>query len=131
MPGAKRKQLTRTIYDAPYRRAWQRQQSRRGQRMRRARQSTVEPVFGNLIHHYGLRRMNVRGQAGAHKTMLLTAVAYNLKKLLKYRPQQQLSLAVALPRPLWAVSTRACRRNRRTETPTRAIAKRIRRSTPN
>ena len=26
--------------------------------------------------------MNVRGYACAHKTMLLTAVAYNLKKLL-------------------------------------------------
>jgi hypothetical protein len=95
-----RKQLTRTIYDAPYRRAWQRQQSRRGLPMRRVRQSTVEPVFGNLIHHYGLRRMNVRGQAGAHKTLLLSAVDYNLKKLLKYQPQQQLSLAFALLQPL-------------------------------
>ena len=120
MPGAKRKQLTRTIYDAPYRRAWQRQQSRRGQRMRRVRQGTVEPVFGNLIHHYGLRRMNVRGQAGAHKTMLLTAVAYNLKKLLKYRPQQHVSVAMALPRPLLAanfalvgkVSTSMCQTQR-------------------
>jgi hypothetical protein len=99
VPGAKRKQLTRTLYDAPYRRAWQRQQSRQGQRMRRIRQSTVEPVFGNLIHHYGLRRLNVRGHAGAHKTMLLTAVAYNLKKLLKHRPTRQTSLAMAL-RPL-------------------------------
>ena len=128
-PRARRKQIDRTIYDAAYRRAWLRQQSRRGQRMRRVRQSTVEPVFGNLIHHYGLRRMNVRGQAGAHKTMLLTAVAYNLKKLLKYWPQQQVSLAVALPRPLLAASTRACRRNRRTEAPTWAIVKRIRRNT--
>ena len=109
VPGAKRKQLTRTIYDAPYRRAWQRQQSRRGQRMRRVRQSTVEPVFGNLIHHDGLRRMNVRGHDGAHKTMLLTAVAYNLKKLLKYRPNRQLSLAVALPQPLLAVNRRVRR----------------------
>jgi hypothetical protein len=106
------KQLTRTIYGGPYRRAWQRQQSRRGQRMRRVRQSTVEPVFGNLLHHYGLRRMNVHGQAGAHKTMLLTAVAYNLKKLVKYRLERQLSLAVALPRPVLAINTRACRRNR-------------------
>lgn len=51
VPGAKREQLTRTLYDAPYRLAWQRQQSRRGQRMRRVRQSTVEPMFGNLLHH--------------------------------------------------------------------------------
>ena len=106
VPGAKRKQLTRTLYDAPYRRAWQRQQSRRGQRMRRVRQSTVEPVFGNLIHQYGLRRLNVRGHAGAHKTMLLTAVAYNLKKLLKHRPVRQASLAMVLRPPVLAANGR-------------------------
>ena len=129
VPGAKRKQLTKTIYDAAHRRAWQRQQSRRGQRLRRVRQSTVEPVFGNLLHHYGLRRMNVRGQAGAHKTMLLTAVAYNLKKLLKCRPQLQASLAVALPRPLLAVNGRAWRQSRRANAPTRALAKPLPRKT--
>jgi hypothetical protein len=96
-PTARRKQLTRTAYDPPYRRAWHRQPSRQGQRMRRLRQSTVEPVFGNLIHHYGLRRVNTRGQAGAHKTMLLAAVAYNLKKLLKHRPPQAAAMALALP----------------------------------
>ena len=91
--------------------------------MRRVRQRTVEPVFGNLIHHYGLRRMNVRGQAGARKTMLLTAVADNLKKLLKYRPQRQLSLAVALARPLLATNRCAGRQSRRSEVPTQALAK--------
>uniref|UniRef100_UPI003CE89429 transposase n=1 Tax=Hymenobacter sp. B1770 TaxID=1718788 RepID=UPI003CE89429 len=111
-PRARRKQINRTIYDAAYRRAWLRQQSRRGQRLRRVRQGTVEPVFGNLIHHYGLRRLNVRGYAGAHKTMLLTAVAYNLKKLLKYRPQRQVSAAMVLSRPLLAANRRAGRRNR-------------------
>jgi len=67
--------------------------------MRRRRQSTVEPVFGSLIHHYGLRRGNSRGKAGAHKTMLLAAVAYNLKKLLKHQPRQASSLALALRPP--------------------------------
>ncbi len=57
-------------------------------------------MFGNLLHYYGLRRLNVRGHAGAHKTMLLAAVAYNLKKLLRHRPNRQVSVAVALPRPL-------------------------------
>ena len=65
--------------------------------MRRLRQSTVEPVFGNLIHHYGLRRVNTRGKAGAHKTMLLAAVAYNLRKLLKHRPPRAAAMALALP----------------------------------
>lgn len=62
-------------------------------------------MFGNLIRHYGLRRMNVRGLAGAHKTMLLTAVAFDLKKLLRFRPQQHQSAVVALPRPLPAPNT--------------------------
>lgn len=60
------------------------------------RQGTVEPVFGNLLH-YCLRRLNGRARrAGAHKTMLLAAVAYNLKKRLKYWPQQQVSAALVL-----------------------------------
>ncbi|WP_426061203.1 IS1182 family transposase [Hymenobacter sp. B1770] len=130
VPGAKRKQLTRTIYDAAYRRAWERQHTRRGQRKRRVRQGTVEPVFGSLLHHYGLRRLNVRGLAGAHKTMLLTAVAFNLKKLLNHCPQRQLSRAVALPRPLLAANWRAGRRNRHSEAPTRTRAQpRTRKST--
>lgn len=35
-----------------------------------------------------------------HKTMLLTAIAFNLKKLLKHQPKKMLHLAIALPRPL-------------------------------
>ena len=106
VPKAQSKKLTKTIYDAAYRRAWQRPQTRRGQRLRRVRQSTVEPVFGNLLHHYGLRRMNVRGLADAHKTMLLTAFVFNLKKLLRFRPQQHQSAVIVLPRPMSAPDTR-------------------------
>jgi hypothetical protein len=62
--------------------------------------------------------MNVRSLAGAHKTRLLTAVAYNLKKLLKYRPNRQLCRAVALPQPLLAANWRARRQSRRAEVPT-------------
>lgn len=123
VPGAKCKQLTKTIYNAAYYRAWQRQQTRRGYRHRHLRQSTFEPVFGHLLHHYGRRRMNAHGLARAHKTMLLTAVAYNLKKRLKYQPQQQMSLAIALPRPLLVAAARAWRRNRRPKAPTGASAK--------
>ncbi|MDF7815445.1 hypothetical protein [Hymenobacter sp. YC55] len=56
--------------------------------MRRVRQRTIKPVFGNLLHHYGLRRINVRGQASAHKSMLLRA-----------QPRQQVKIAVARPVP--------------------------------
>jgi transposase len=99
-PKTNKRKVTRTAYDPHYRRALVRQQSWQGQRMRLVRQSTVEPVFGSLLQHYGLRQVNTRGRASAHKTMLLAAMAYNLKKLLKFRPQQQLGLAVALPKPL-------------------------------
>ena len=99
VPKSQCRQITRTAYDPAYKRAWIRQQTAQGQRMKRLRHSTVEPVFGSLIHHYGLRRINMRGKAGAHKAMLLAAMAYNLKKLLQHRPTQLLSLALALPKP--------------------------------
>ena len=99
VPKSQCRQITRSAYDAAYRRALTRQRSPQGQRLKRLRHSTVEPVFGSLIHHYGLRRISMRGKAGAHKAMLLAAMAYNLKKLLKHRPQQLLCMAVALPTP--------------------------------
>ncbi|SMB79962.1 transposase IS4 family protein [Hymenobacter roseosalivarius DSM 11622] len=98
-PKTQKRQITRTAYDPHYQRALIRQQSRQGQRMRLLRQSTVEPVFGSLLQHYGLRQVNTRGRASAHKAMLLAAMAYNLKKLLKHHPKQCLGLAVALPKP--------------------------------
>ena len=45
---------------------------------------TVEPVFGSLINFTGMRKINTRGIESANKVMLMAAVAYNLKKLLKY-----------------------------------------------
>ncbi|GAB3636661.1 IS1182 family transposase [Hymenobacter arcticus] len=98
-PKSTKRKITRTAYDAHYRRALARQQSRPGRRMRRLRQRTVEPVFGSLLQHYGMRRVNTRGRSSAHKTMLLTAIAFNLKKLLKHQSKKTLRLAIALPRP--------------------------------
>ena len=51
--------------------------------MKKLRQSTVEPVFGSPAQFYGLRKIGVLGKAGAHKVMLLAAIAFNLKKYLK------------------------------------------------
>jgi transposase len=96
VPKADHKHLVRSAFDAAYLRAWHRQRSPQGQRMRRVRQRTVEPVFGNLLQHYGLRRVGTKGRASAHKTMLLSAIAYNLKKLLKHQPKRAVSLALAV-----------------------------------
>lgn len=51
--------------------------------MKKLRQSTVEPVFGSLTQYYGLNKIGVLGKAGAHKVMLLVAIAFNIKKYLK------------------------------------------------
>ena len=59
-------------------------QSRVFSRHKTKRKSTVEPVFGTLINFLGIRKVNTRGQAGAHKCMVMAACAFNLKKLLKY-----------------------------------------------
>jgi len=96
VPHSQFKQVIRSAFDAAYRRAWQRQRTRQGQHMRRVRQRTVEPVFGSLFHHYGLRRVGTKGQAAAHKILLLSAIAYNLKKLLKHQPKPTASVAIAL-----------------------------------
>lgn len=99
-PAAPQQKFVRSAFDAAYRRAWHRQQRRAGQQMRRVRQRTVEPVFGSLLYHYGLRRVGTKGRAAAHKAMLLSAIAYNLKKLLKHQPKRTIALAIALPRPV-------------------------------
>ena len=65
-------------------RGYTRQQSARGKCMMRIRAGTVEPVFGNLINYYGLRKINVKGKTGAHKVMLMSAIAFNLEKLMKF-----------------------------------------------
>ena len=73
------------MYDEPYLRAYARQHSERGRQMKKLRQSKVEPVFGSLTQFYGLRKIGVLGKAGAHKVMLMAAIAFNLKKYLKKR----------------------------------------------
>jgi transposase len=98
-PAAPQQKFVRSAFDAAYRRAWHRQHSRAGQQMRRVRQRTVEPVFGSLLHHYGLRRVGTKGRSAAHKAMLLSAIAYNLKKLLKHQPKQTARMAMVLCPP--------------------------------
>ncbi len=83
VPNTKCKKITRTIFDEQYLRAYARQHSERGKQMKNLRQSTVEPVFGSLTQFYGLRKIGVLGKAGAHKVMLMAAIAFNLKKYLK------------------------------------------------
>lgn len=52
--------------------------------MKLIRQSTFEAVFGILIEHLGMRKMNTIGIRLANKNILMAAVVYNLKKYLNF-----------------------------------------------
>lgn len=56
--------------------------SKRGRKIYRLRQQTVEPVFGRLKTTLGLTRFLLRGKSGANIEYLLCCAAHNLKKLL-------------------------------------------------
>ncbi|MFI0430616.1 transposase [Mariniflexile sp. HMF6888] len=60
------------------------------------RQSTVEPVFGILTQFLGLRKVNTIGIRQANKCMQLSAIAYNLKKYLKFIDKHSKSGATSL-----------------------------------
>ena len=81
---AHEKRIDITYYKEEYDRAIARVNSPEGKRMKYKRQSTVEPVFGTLINFMGMRKINTRGIKNASKVMLMAAMAYNLKKYLKF-----------------------------------------------
>lgn len=61
-----------------------RMQTRKARKMKKLRQATVEPVIGTLVTFLGMRRVNTRGIGLANKCLLMAAVCYNLKRLLKW-----------------------------------------------
>ena len=78
------KRIEITYYKEEYQRTIERLKTPLGRRSKAIRQSTVEPVFGILTQHMGLRKLNTKGIKNANKQMLLAGIAYNLKKLMKY-----------------------------------------------
>jgi hypothetical protein len=67
-----------------YDRMHARLQTGKAKHMKKLRSSTVEPVLGTLVNYLGMRRVNTRGMKQSNKCMLMAAVAYNLKKLMKF-----------------------------------------------
>ena len=100
--GVKKKETS--LYQEEMERAYTREHSARGKRMVRVRAGTVEPVFGNLINYYGLRKVNVKGKIGAHKAMLMSAIAYNIRKLIRHISQKRNSNILVLTRELCTFS---------------------------
>lgn len=78
------KKIDDSIHKHHYDKMHARMQSKNAKRMMRLRSSTVEPVLGTLINFTGMRRIYTRGIKSANKFMLCAAIAYNLKKYLKF-----------------------------------------------
>jgi len=78
------KHIRITVYKQEYDRALIRSKTKKAKYYKTLRQSTVEPVLGSLINFTGMRKINTRGIESANKVMLMAAIAYNLKKLLKH-----------------------------------------------
>jgi len=66
------------------------------EKIRQLRSSTVEPVLGTLVNYLAMRRVNARGIKQANKCMLMSAVAYNLKKLLKWKQTKVETVVMAM-----------------------------------
>ena len=81
---AKEKKFSVTYYREEYERNNKRLETSKGRKMKSKRQSTVEPVFGTLTQFMGMRKINTIGIQQANKVMHMAAMAYNLKKYLKF-----------------------------------------------
>ena len=88
---AQEKKFSVTYYRAEYERNIIRVNSKQGRYMKGKRQSTVEPVFGTLTQFMGMRKINTIGIEQANKVMHLSAIAYNLKKYLKFEQKRSKS----------------------------------------
>ena len=78
------KELSTTIYKPYYENAYKRVHSPIGRKMKKLRSSTVEPVLGTLLDFRAMRKVRTRGIRLANKHVLLAAMAYNLKKLMRH-----------------------------------------------
>lgn len=67
-------------------------------KMKKLRQSTVEPVLGTLINFLSMRRVNTRGIKQANKCMLMAAIAYNIKKMMKFNINRPMAAVAHLPK---------------------------------
>jgi len=83
------KKIEDTVDKYLYDEMHQRLQTPKARRMKKLRQSTVEPVIGTLVNFLGMRRVNTRGIRLANKCLLMAAVCYNLKRLLKWIGDEQ------------------------------------------
>lgn len=94
------KSIRETADKAYYDRMHERLKSSYAKKMKKLRQSTVEPVLGTLINFLAMKRVNTRGIKLANKCMLMAAVAYNLKKMMKFKTNKPMMAMMQMTKPV-------------------------------
>jgi len=90
------KKIVDTLDKPYYDKMHQRLQGSYAKTMKKLRQSTVEPVLGTLINFLGMRRINTRGIKLANKCMIMAAIAYNIKKMIRFSKPKAISRAMGV-----------------------------------
>ncbi len=80
------KKIVETVYKPYYDRMHAKLEANRAyaNKIVKKRSATVEPVLGTLINFLNMKKINSRGMAQANKHVLMAALTYNLKKLLRF-----------------------------------------------
>lgn len=93
---SRQKKITDTVDKPLYDRMHAGMQTAKAGQMRKLRQSTVEPVIGTLVNYLGMRKISSIGIKQADKCMIMAAVAYNLKKMMKWANRKVKTSAMAM-----------------------------------
>lgn len=90
------KKLSHSLHRALFDEVHERMQGRFAWKMKKLRHSTVEPVIGSLVNSMAMAKVNTRGLKQADKCMISAAIAYNLKKCMKWSARKRGAVAIAM-----------------------------------
>jgi len=91
------KKIEHTVYKPQYDAMHEKLQTPYAKRIMKKRGSTVEPVLGTMLNFLNLKRVNTRGIRAANKHVMMSALVYNLKKYLKFKPKKVQEATQILP----------------------------------
>ena len=94
------KKIEHSIYKPEYDAMYEKLQTPYAKKIFKKRGSTVEPVLGTMLNFLNLKRVNTRGIKQANKHVLMSALTYNLKKLLKWTNKKLNAQVKALLPPI-------------------------------
>jgi transposase len=92
------KKIEHTIHKPLYDAMHEKLQTPYAKKIMKKRGSTVEPVLGTMLNFLNLKRVNTRGIKGVNKHVLMSALTYNLKKYLKFKPKKVQEATQILPK---------------------------------